>query len=85
MKAHSFPATIVIRNLPDRIDEAQFKTFLGKNKILIPAVIHRGEAVFKVSTLEIGESFLELVGHKFNGVAYKLEIHDKNYKTIEKE
>lgn len=37
---------------------------------------------FKVETREIADSFLEILGHKFEGAKYKLEIHGADYKNF---
>jgi len=54
---------------------------LQNNKIFTEPNFHKGEVHFKVFTRDIGESFLEILGHKFEGVKYKLEIHAADYKN----
>lgn len=65
LKKHSFPATIVIWDLPEKLDKDKFTQYLHSNKIFSTPIFHVGEVHFKVDSHEIGETFLEIVGHKF--------------------
>lgn len=82
IKNHSYPATVVIRDLSSTLNREKFQEYLNKNRILSNPIFHPNEVVFRVATYEEAESFLEIVGHKFDGADYKVEIHDKSYKTF---
>lgn len=83
VKKHSYPATVVVRDLQENFSRDRFAQYLQKNKISIKGKYFASEVHFRVENWEEAEQFLEISGHVFEGAKYKLELHGESYKNFE--
>lgn len=74
LKKHSYPLSVVIRDLPEQLDPNEFAEYLRTHKISHIPQLHRGEAVFKVNSEDDAHAFLEIVGGKYKNKKIVLSV-----------